>query len=50
MLSTSIRDRVSAAPPRCSPDTRPGRESVLFGDQQGGDTETLSRTGVEHGN
>ena len=23
-----IRDRISAAPPRCSPDTRPARESV----------------------
>jgi hypothetical protein len=26
------------------------RESVLSGEQQGGDAETLSRTGVEHGN
>jgi hypothetical protein len=25
-----IRDRISAAPPRCSPDTRPARESVYL--------------------
>jgi hypothetical protein len=46
----SDRDRVSAAPPRCSTDTRPSRESVLSGEQQGGDAETVSQTGVEHGN
>ena len=43
-----IRRKISSAPPRCSPDTRPGRESVLSGEQQGGDAETLSWTGVEH--
>src|SRR6185295_5579426 len=26
--STTIRDKISAAPPRCSPDTRPEREIV----------------------
>ena len=28
LCSTPIQDRISAAPPRCSPDTHPGRESV----------------------
>ena len=27
-ISTPIRDKISAAPPRCSPNTRPARESV----------------------
>jgi hypothetical protein len=50
--STPIGDRVSAASPRCSPDTHclgllPRR---VFGEQRGGAAEILSRIGVEHGN
>ena len=49
--SASILDRVSAAPPRCSPDAHslgllPRRVS---GEQRGGAAEILSRVGVEHG-
>ena len=29
-ISTPIRDRILAAPPRCSPNTRPARESVYL--------------------
>ena len=48
--STPIRDRISAAPPRCCLDTRPAKEECVSGEQQGGDAETLSRTGADHGN
>ena len=49
--STSIRDRILAAPPRCSPDAHslgklPRRVS---GEQRGGAVEILSRIGVERG-
>ena len=49
--STPFRDRISAAPPCCSPDAHslgilPRR---VFGEQRGGAAEILSRNGVEHG-
>ena len=49
--STPFRDRISAAPPYCSPDAHslgilPRR---VFGEQRGGAAEILSRNGVEHG-
>ena len=49
--STPFRDRISVAPPCCSPDAHslgilPRR---VFGEQRGGAAEILSRNGVEHG-
>ena len=44
-----IRDRISAAPPRCSPDAHPARESV-YPENNRGNAETPSRTGADHGN
>ena len=49
--STPFRDRISAAPPCCSPDAHslgilPRR---VFGEQRGGAAEILSRNGVERG-
>ena len=49
--STPFRDKISAAPPRCSPDAHslgllPRRVS---GEQQGGAAEILSWNRVEHG-
>ena len=48
---TPIQDRISAAPPRCSPNTRldKGREDVYPENNMGGATEILSRIGVEQG-
>ena len=50
LVSTLIRDRISAAPPRCSLDTRPAKEECVSEEQQGGDAKTLSQTGADHGN
>ena len=46
-----IRDRISAAPPRCSPDTRLGKKprGCVEGEQRGSATEILTQTGAEHG-
>ena len=49
--STPFRDRISVAPPCCSPDAHslgilPRR---VFGEQRGGVAEILSWNGVEHG-
>ena len=46
-----IRRKISAAPPRYSPDTCLGKKSreCASGEQQGGADEILSRNGVEHG-
>ena len=48
--STPFRDKISAAPPRCSPNTRLGKmpRECASGEQQGGAAEILSRNGVEH--
>ena len=49
--STPFRDRISAAPPCCSPDAH--SLGILprhvFAEQRGGAAEILSRNGVEHG-
>jgi hypothetical protein len=49
--STLVQVRISAAPPRCSPDTRLGKKprGCASGEQWGGAAEILTRTGVEHG-
>ena len=46
-----ILRKISAAPPRCSPNTRLGKMSREYGsgEQQGGAAEILSRNRVEHG-
>ena len=49
--STPVRDRISAAPPRCSPDAHPlgFLPRRVSGEQRRGATEILSRIGVELG-
>ena len=49
--STPIRDRISVAPPRCSPDAHPlgFLPRRVSGEQRGGAAEILSRIGVELG-
>lgn len=49
--SAPVRVRISAAPPYCSPDAHPlgFLPRRVSGEQRGGATEILSRTGVEHG-
>ena len=49
--SNPFRDRIPAAAPCCSPNTRLGkmpRESAS-GEQQGGAAKILTQNGVEHG-
>ena len=49
--STPFRDKISAAPPRCSPDTRLGKKprECASREQRGGAAEILSRNRAEHG-
>src|SRR6187399_830468 len=49
--STPVRGKISAAPPRCSPDTRLDNKprECAPGEQRGGADEILPRTKVEHG-
>jgi hypothetical protein len=49
--SAPVRVRISAAPPRCSPDAHPlgFLPRRVSGEQRGGAVEILSRAGVEHG-
>ena len=42
--------QILIAPPRCSPNTRPDKGDCVFGEQQGGNAETLSRIGADHAN
>ena len=48
--STPIRGRISAAPPRCSPNTRLEKGDCVSEEQRGDDAETPSRIGVDHEN
>jgi hypothetical protein len=49
--STPIQDKISAAPTRCSPNTRLDKKAreCASGEQRGGAAEILSWIGVEHG-
>ena len=49
--SAPVRDRISAAPPRCSPDTRLGKKprGCASGEQRGGATEILSQSEADQG-
>jgi hypothetical protein len=48
--STLVRGRISAAPPRCSPDTCLGKKlrGCASGEQRRGAAEILTQTGVEY--
>ena len=49
---TPIRDKISATPPRCSPNTRLGNKprGCVSREQQGDDVEILSHIEVRHEN
>ena len=49
--SAPVRDRILAAPPRRSPDTRLGKKprGCASGEQRGDAAKILSQTGAEHG-
>jgi hypothetical protein len=49
--SIPIRDKILAVPPRCSPDTRLGKNprGCASEEQWGGTVEILSRNGAKHG-